>query len=237
MDKIASPQILAAEIRNLLAYCQAEKPSRVKLAEKLTSLADRVSYKPRFPREFYVPPQVKNKPPMVPEGTDLAIWTWEENGVPFGIAFAGKANKPLWHHRFRNESQRQKTIDDSIDSRKRVIEYKQQRQKERREFQHTLKVGDVLYSSWGYDQTNVDFYEVTDVKGKHVILREIGKKVVRSETATDYVAAVPGSYKGPPMRRMPRGSGSSVSVRIDSVQTAYPWDGKPKYQTGWGYGH
>ena len=28
-----------------------------------------------------------------------------------------------------------------------------------------LKVGDVLRSSWGYDQTNVDYYEVVELVG------------------------------------------------------------------------
>ena len=25
---------------------------------------------------------------------------------------------------------------------------------------HDVKVGDIYYTSWGYDQTNIDFYEV-----------------------------------------------------------------------------
>ncbi len=36
-------------------------------------------------------------------------------------------------------------------------------------------VGDVIYNSWGYDQTNVDFYEVTAVLEKSVKIREIGE--------------------------------------------------------------
>ncbi len=32
---------------------------------------------------------------------------------------------------------------------------------------HTLKVGDTLYTSWGYDQTNVSFYRVVAVPSKH----------------------------------------------------------------------
>ena len=29
----------------------------------------------------------------------------------------------------------------------------------------------------------------------------------------------------------------SVYFRMSDVRTADPWDGRPKYQTGWGYGH
>jgi hypothetical protein len=37
-----------------------------------------------------------------------------------------------------------------------------------------IELGDVLFSSWGYDQTNVDFYECTGFKGKTtLVLRKI----------------------------------------------------------------
>ena len=43
MDKIASPQDLRAELRNLIAYCNTPQPSRQIVASKLRSLANRVS--------------------------------------------------------------------------------------------------------------------------------------------------------------------------------------------------
>lgn len=35
-------------------------------------------------------------------------------------------------------------------------------------------VGDVVYTSWGYDQTNVEFYQITRVLARSVEVREIG---------------------------------------------------------------
>lgn len=32
-----------------------------------------------------------------------------------------------------------------------------------------VKVGDIFYMSWGYDQTNVDFYQVTELVGKQSV--------------------------------------------------------------------
>ena len=29
-----------------------------------------------------------------------------------------------------------------------------------------IKEGDIFYSSWGYDQTNIDYYKVTKLIGK-----------------------------------------------------------------------
>lgn len=58
-----------------------------------------------------------------------------------------------------------------------------------------LKVGDVLTYSWGYDQTNVDAFEVVRESKASVWLREIA---IRSVEATgwmsDRVVPVPGEY-------------------------------------------
>lgn len=40
------------------------------------------------------------------------------------------------------------------------------------------KVGQVLYDSWGYEQTNIDFYQIVEVKPKSVVWREIGQNIV-----------------------------------------------------------
>lgn len=191
-----------------------------------------------FPREFYLPPEARGTKPLTPEGTDLAIWLWEGTGrdgreKPYGIAFAGKANKPLWHYSFRSESERARTVEETIKSRRRTVEYKQKQQEERRNFEHNMKVGDILYSSWGYDQTNVNFYEIVDLRGKDIILREIAKKTSRESRGADYVVPIPGKYVGSPIKRRPTGRG----VKIDTVSRAYPWDGKPKYETATGWGH
>mgnify|MGYP002857244916 CR=1 FL=1 len=40
-----------------------------------------------------------------------------------------------------------------------------------------IKVGDIFYTSWGYDQTNTEFYEVVNVRGSRIDLKEIGYTV------------------------------------------------------------
>lgn len=41
-----------------------------------------------------------------------------------------------------------------------------------------IKKGDIFYSSWGYEQTNVNFFEVIGLKGKtQVILQEVYLKI------------------------------------------------------------
>lgn len=192
-----------------------------------------------MPRESYLPQQARGKDPILPEGTDLAIWTYEvesSKGVkPYAIAFAGKQSKPLWHYAFRNEADRDRSIKETIASRKSVLEDKNRKLQERREFKHEFNVGDILDSSWGYDQTNVSWYEVVDILGSQMVaIREINGKVVRREHGADYVEPVPGSYHGPVLRkRVSPGHG----VRINSYSWASKWDGKPKYETPAEMGH
>jgi len=187
-----------------------------------------------LPRSAYLPRHLEGVDPDVPTGTDLAIWQWEENGKLYAIAFQGRAKKPLWNYRFRNEGDRQRRIQETIEVRRKWIKAKAEERRKRKEYKHDYVVGDVLYSSWGYDQTNINFYEVVATKGKQVVVREIGKKVVREERGADYVAAVPGRYTGPELRRRPSMGGS---IKINTVQRASKWDGKPKYQTAFGWGH
>jgi len=48
----------------------------------------------------------------------------------------------------------------------------------RKNIVHPYAVGDFIYDSWGYDQTNIDFYQVIEVKAKSVVLQEIGSRMV-----------------------------------------------------------
>jgi hypothetical protein len=38
---------------------------------------------------------------------------------------------------------------------------------------HNFVEGSIIYNSWGYDQTNIDFYQIVEVKTKSVIIRRI----------------------------------------------------------------
>lgn len=42
-----------------------------------------------------------------------------------------------------------------------------------KEPQHDLKIGDVIYNMWGYDQTNIDYYQIVATTAKTVSLRKI----------------------------------------------------------------
>ena len=63
-----------------------------------------------------------------------------------------------------------------------TLSYKEMRkqvlQEAKKRFENPYKVGDILHHSWGYDQTNCDFYQIVEVKKASVVLRKIGTKSV-----------------------------------------------------------
>jgi len=87
-----------------------------------------------------------------------------------------------------------------------------------------FKKGDILDSTWGYEQTNVDFYEVVDATEKTVILQKIGSKEERRKEWGHYDAMPDTKQKvGKPFRR--KADGTWVS--INSYAGARKWKGKP----------
>ena len=186
-----------------------------------------------FARDFMIPKSVKVTQ-IDDEGTGADIKTWEFEGRLMGVAYFGKASKPLWYYRFTNESSRRARIKDTIENLKSRIKFKQDRLDERRNFQHTLKVGDILTGSWGYDQTNIDYYVVKEVGQKSVKIREIGSKVVGHGSGTDRVVANPNAETGPVMLKR---VGPRNGVKISSYLWVYPWDGRPQSETDAMSGH
>jgi predicted RNA-binding Zn-ribbon protein involved in translation (DUF1610 family) len=103
-----------------------------------------------------------------------------------------------------------------------------------------VKVGDIFYSSWGYDQTNIDFYEVVGLTGASVKIRPIDKQTVGNPYAPQVqVVPIPGAYIGDVVmtKRIKDGYQGRPAISISSYQGAWLWDGTPKYQTGSGWGH
>ena len=92
-----------------------------------------------------------------------------------------------------------------------------------------LSVGDILSSSWGYDQTNVNFYEVVRATTKTVWLRERGKAISSGNGLSPmagYATLADGFVSDKLIQCRPSQSGY---CRVHSSAVASLWDGKPEY--------
>lgn len=102
----------------------------------------------------------------------------------------------------------------------------------------TVTVGDVLVRSWGYGQSNIDFYEVIAVKSTMCTVRQIGKSLRSGGRGSDEVVAVRGRFVGEPKRcRIGKGYRGQLYVCVGSGEHAYAWDGAPCHETASGFGH
>jgi hypothetical protein len=98
-----------------------------------------------------------------------------------------------------------------------------------------VAIGTIFASSWGYDQTNVDFYEVIKVTKASVVIREIAKaQQTKDDGWTGHVTPQPGEFVGDPMtRRLKAGWDNTPGVKVRSYAWARVWDGKPQHFTSY----
>lgn len=59
---------------------------------------------------------------------------------------------------------------------------------------HNLRPGDVVVNSWGYDQTNIDFYEVTRATSHFVWLRKLQQTTKETGFMCGPTAPIPSQY-------------------------------------------
>lgn len=170
---------------------------------RLKTAADRAAY-----RAVMIPSGAERDPRSSEAGE---AYSYGKDGKVYAIAFWGSAGRPLWHYRFRDEADRAERLRQFFKGLAENAAYKEKRVAERKAAPRGLEVGDILVSSWGYDQTNVDYYEVTKLIGaRNVEIRPIGGE---SDGGYDrgQCVPVPGKFTGEPMVKVARNG--YVSVR------------------------
>ncbi|HFQ7030073.1 TPA: hypothetical protein ACHSMM_004514 [Yersinia enterocolitica] len=86
----------------------------------------------------------------------------------------------------------------------------------------SVAVNDVFASSWGYEQTNVNFYQVIAVRGKKTaILREIRAAVVNYDhSMVGNKKPVPNDFIGEAITRRICDRGGEIAVKIEDYEQA-----------------
>jgi len=145
-------------------------------------------------------------------------YSWETDGRLYAIGFWGSSGKALFYYRYRNEAERAARLDRLFEGAVSSAEYKAKRKADRIAAPRGLEVGDVLVSSWGYDQTNVDYYEVTKLVGdKMVEIRMIGAESEETGWLRGRCVPAPGKYIGEPMVKVAKNG----VVKVREFASAY----------------
>ena len=192
-------------------------------------------------REHYIPDGARE---VRDDESDAVAYHYEgkgrSHGEPCAVYFCGRRQKPDGRYRFRNEEEREVYTKRHFEGRREHDDFKvEAKAKATKALGHAadkLKVGDVYSASWGYDQTNVDFYVITEILGRvTVMLQPLGYDIVKTnDSGAEYVVPALRNHEGMAMKKRVNAYGG---FSINSYIAASPWNGKAAYQTAAGWGH
>tara|TARA_R100001463_G_scaffold33568_1_gene74306 strand:+ start:457 stop:1032 length:576 start_codon:yes stop_codon:yes gene_type:complete len=184
-------------------------------------------------RDFYIP---KGATKIAAKDLPVVFYAYDKNKYPSvaitAMCFIGKQNKPAWHYSFKTHAMMEKYVADQIES-VRLSQERKAKEKAERLKPHSLKVGDVMVCSWGYDQTNVDFYKVVKLVGKSMV-ELIGIRSAHVDDTDEAhgmackVIPLPDHEYGKPFKKK---ASSSNRISMTSFSSASLWDGKPEYKS------
>jgi hypothetical protein len=144
------------------------------------------------------------------------------NGAPCARVFYGKQSKPVVAYRYRNAAEREASVIAAFKGRQartaRMAEYAA----ERKDAVNPYKVGDVFRSSWGYDQTNINYYQAIKVTTKTVTVREIAQERIATGPMHGRCVPIVGRF----LENSRRGAktcsvGAYGALKISSSERAY----------------
>lgn len=101
------------------------------------------------------------------------------------IFYAGRSTKKWWWYNFTSIDRMITRIYESIDRHiQRENEKKEKKEIEKKAFENFkasdyYAIGDIVVNTWGYEQTNVEFYQVIEVLNKKIRVREICQNTVK----------------------------------------------------------
>ena len=117
-------------------------------------------------------------------GRCIAAWT---PGMKRPPRYVYKAHTPEEYdkamERIRQEAERFRRHDEAV-------------ARSSEEFRRSLRVGDILYSSWGWEQTNIDFYQVIAIRGSAVDLRQLDQRTTEDGYMCGTTVPLPDVFKG-----------------------------------------
>lgn len=151
--------------------------------------------KNRFPREFYIP---KGAAKVADKKSSAVAYLYEGKvGRLYAMGFHGKADKPDFHYSFRTASLRETYVKQFFEGRQARDKMMAERQKKRTDFENPYKVGDLFKQSWGYEQTNINWFECVAVSGKMLTVREIAQETSQDGYMSGKCVPLPGQFLSP----------------------------------------
>lgn len=165
------------------------------------------------------------------QGQPLVITYFRNNKYCLAAWMNTRQQKPTFHFAFRSELERQEYIAEIYRIADQQSQRDRQAETEAKQKAEQYKAGQILYCSWGYEQTNIDFYVILERKNSRVIIQEIGQTRVNGENHdTGTCLPDPQTRLGQPFTKVINKYGN---IRLSSYQTLMIHDGRPMSWSSW----
>ena len=147
--------------------------------------------------------------------------------------------KNEFHYRFKTVERMTEYVENFIEDRIKVKQMREERKIAQKlnaaKLANNVKVGDIFVDSWGYEQTQVDFYEVVaKPTAKTVVVRPIAGQTVEGSEGHDCrrVSAVAGAFVGEEMKKRLDNYGG---FKTSSFSSARPTTAQETFHNSWYY--
>lgn len=177
--------------------------------------------------------------------TEYGVECYYSESLLKAIMYLGKSNKQVWFYRFRSHDEMWQRINETaVNYLDRQIDKGVQKMKERKanadfNVSQFFKVGDVVLNSWGYEQTNIDFYQVVSMTAKKINVKEIRASLVQDtgNSMAGHVTPIKDAFveDGKELSLLVKArvlSNGEVDCHICNPESYYyfhKYDGRPKY--------
>ena len=154
-------------------------------------------------------------------------YCYQSDRGPAFVAYKGRQSKPARFYAFPNEERRDANLAEFVKMETEREDWK----RARREAGHGLSVGDIVYSSWGYEQTNVDFFEVVRVpSARSAVVRKIEQDTIESApgSMSGKTTPKPGQFEATAKEATHRAAGLHSLIGGKSARGSLSkWEGRP----------
>lgn len=177
-----------------------------------------------MPRDFYIPQSAIK---VSDKRSDAVAYLYATpRGEPCMMVFYGRQSKPVARFKYLSEAKRADAVAAYFKRRQEVAGWKADRRAAKAAQVRKVEVGGLYYTSWGYDQTNIDFYEVVELVGQKSALV---RRVACVDTSTGNEPWMTG--KSIPAAGQYMGEAKLVRVTGDTFKVdrhyASRWSGRP----------
>lgn len=177
------------------------------------------------------------KDPDVPTETfrDLEIQRIDKAGKILVKIWRGKQARPYAYIIFTSADRRENYIREQKEGELARIQMQEDRKRDRAERKikalEQIQAGTILHNSWGYDQTNCDFYQVIERHGSRVTVRKIAGETVEGSEQGMSCSLRPcrDQFIGKPIVKMITASG----VQFECGWTSVVEDEKQAFSCSW----